>query len=653
MLHPPLEQIAHDSPKLDDELLAERIEIAGESWLADGGVPSLAELIRSIPLLRSRPLAFDAAIDVVLRGLLAQSISIQEATEQLREQAPEFHDAIEAHISIRSMIKSWVVSDTAPARPVGELPRAFGPKLGDGRPRYELVERVGSGSEGTVFRAFDRRLSADGRPLAVAIKILHRHEGDDPDRVLAEAARAMRVRHPSIAALLECGVDEEGPFLVYEFVAGQPLDRWRRRQVTVTPRSAAAIVRSLAAAVQVAHNAGVVHRDLKPTNVLIGDDGTPHITDFGLAAAMTVDPAMELVGSLGFAPPEQLRGERGGADALVDVYALGGLLYWLTTGRFPNGESATHIERDLEAGRAPSLEALGDAPDADRTIRGITERALSPDPATRYPSAAVLASDLERWLSAEPVLPFDENPLRRITLAARRSPTAAATVAMAAILVLVAIGAAWFFDAQRRNAEFDAERDRLRQSVELAEARAQHEERRISNAATMVRGFLSVLRQTQADSGDASWLPVVTAIESLAAQDALGLPSMEGDLSETRIVIVRNTLAKADASGQRNSVENVFWETALGYWLMKAGHYDEGRQVLEQNLERGREVLPAGDPWQRIIGSLHDLALIATADPGDREARVRLEESLPKLPAALRLFIQETLIQFAGQAMLD
>ncbi|HZW08582.1 MAG TPA: hypothetical protein VFF69_01645 [Phycisphaerales bacterium] len=162
-LSPSLAEVTRGSPQMEDELLAERLESAGLAWSRQGRTPTLRELVTCIPILRSRPISLDAAIDVALRGHLAAGLTLEESAEQLRADAPELADAIEAHLALRSMLGSLPAPVPVETE---DLPRPFGPALRDGKQRYQLEEALGSGTQGVVFRAMDRLLAADGRPLS-------------------------------------------------------------------------------------------------------------------------------------------------------------------------------------------------------------------------------------------------------------------------------------------------------------------------------------------------------------------------------------------------------------------------------------------------------------------------------------------------------
>ncbi|HZW10992.1 MAG TPA: serine/threonine-protein kinase, partial [Phycisphaerales bacterium] len=514
---------------------------------------------------------------------------------------------------------------------------------------YQLEEALGSGTQGVVFRAMDRLLAADGRPLSVAVKLLHAWQTDGEQEASREAARATRIRHPGIAALLNCGSAEGQPYLVYDFIDGAPLDRWRARQAEIGERQAAKIVLQLAHAVQVAHNAGVVHRDLKPTNILMDRGGAPHITDFGLAAAMHRGKGDGPVGSLGFAAPEQLRAETGGEDASVDVYALGGLLFWLLTGQFPNGGSPAEVRERLGGGgSADAPDPAARCPGLDRTLGAICARALAPLARDRYASAAVLAVDLERWLAREPVMPFDRSVVRRARLWTRRSPAAAVAALVGAALILGSLGLAWRADLARRTYAFE-------QQLEMLRVRQEEQERRIEGARGLIQSMMRTMEKVKADSADLTWLPLVSGFESIGGDHGVDVTGMEGQMDHARIAAVRNHLASAAGTGAGDSVEIAVWETMLAFLLLKSERAHEAVPVLETNIARVERLFPADDPWRRNVTALRDLALFMNdPDPMIADgARSRLELVAGELPENIGRLVSDTLSRPAAQSRLD
>lgn len=631
-----LAQIASASPHMEDELLAERIEHDLGRRGSVAPAIRLSGLIGAIPLLRSRPIALDAAIDVVVRGMLARGESPQDIEAALLADSPEFADSIRAHMALRSMM-STTNSAAAPKdhQPMGALPVSFGPDLPNGKPRYELVENVGGGSEGRVYRAFDRQISTGDRPLQVAVKILHSSGDAVPARVIDEVARVMRVRHPAVVSLLNWERDYEQPFLVYEFIEGESLDRWRKTRARPSCREIAMLVRRLAEGVQAIHTAGVAHRDIKPNNIIIDRQGAAYITDFGLAEEIAARASLRSGGSLAFAAPEQLQGEPGSSGNAVDVYALGGVLYWLLTGNYPNGATTREVQQHVTS----RLEL----PEVDRdrygrseqTLHQIARRALSLDPADRHSSADALAIDLGRWLAHEPVAPFDDSVLRRAALATRRSPTAVVAVAGVLLATIVTMWSAWRLDAQRAESAYTIERQRLQLELEQRQKLLEQETRRIQEAQQLTRQFAQTARRYLNTGGDTSWLAMFSALESLSSEGVLSMPGVGAELVGGRIDLVSDILAEADRAGTRDTVESALWESALVYWLIRADRFEEAADLGDRNTARLARLVPADDPWSIVAGALRRTARLHV-HPADDQAdsdRQWLKEHRETLPS--------------------
>jgi serine/threonine-protein kinase len=268
---------------------------------------------------------------------------------------------------------------------------------------FDLLEEVGRGGMGVVFRARQRSLD---REVAIKMILRGRLASDaDLQRFMAEAAATASLDHPSIVPVYEVGDIEGRPFFSMQFIEGQTLSQ-RVACGPMAPREAARMVAQIARAVAVAHQAGILHRDIKPGNILIAKDGRPMITDFGLAkqvgAKMDLTRTGMLVGTPAYMSPEQAGGRRGDIGPASDVYSLGCVLYFALTGRAPFvAESPMELvmlvtEQDPTPPRAlrPSL---------DRDLEMITIRCLQKPADLRYPTAEALASDIEAYLADERV----------------------------------------------------------------------------------------------------------------------------------------------------------------------------------------------------------------------------------------------------------
>ena len=265
--------------------------------------------------------------------------------------------------------------------------------------RYRLLELLGQGGMATIYRARDAQLERD-----VAVKLLRPEFGQDPDflaRFRDEARAAASLSHPNIVPVFDFGEDPSGPYIVMELVEGQDLAAVLRENGFLAPRQAAHIAADVARALQVAHYRGIVHRDVKPSNILVGRDGRVHVADFGIARAMTeaqVTLPGTTMGSVHYFSPEQARGET--ATAASDIYSLGIVLFEMLTGQRPfSGDGAAAVAMARLTTTPPRPSAL--RPSVPPELDQIVTRAMALEPSDRYASAAAMASALEGFLGAE------------------------------------------------------------------------------------------------------------------------------------------------------------------------------------------------------------------------------------------------------------
>ncbi len=259
--------------------------------------------------------------------------------------------------------------------------------------RYELGAELGAGGMGRVVTAYDRRLE---RP--VAVKLIREELLEEPgtrERLLREARSAARLHHPNTVAVFDVGEADGRPFVVMELIEGRSLDDRLRTEGKLEPTNAAAVVAAVLDGLAAAHARGLVHRDVKPSNVLLPDDGGVKLADFGIAADLGSSTSLtgsgQVVGSPRYLAPERVDGEA--ATAASDVYAAGIVLYELLAGRVPfaaDNPVATAVAHQQQP--VPPLTEL--APHIPAGLAAVAERALAKDPAQRFTSAASMRSAL-------------------------------------------------------------------------------------------------------------------------------------------------------------------------------------------------------------------------------------------------------------------
>ncbi len=330
----------------------------------------------------------------------------------------------------------------ARALSASSLPPAGAPRLAG----YRTLGVVSSGSQGVVYRAVQESTSR-----TVAIKTLVAGEGAtvrQRARAEREVEIAASLRHPNIVTIFESRKLEDGRIaVVMEFVDGVPLDCWNPTGETAAERRAAmlGVFISVCGAIHHSHLAGVIHRDLKPDNILVTPDGRPVVLDFGIAKTRNISGTMtgEFAGTPAYASPEQVAGHPDEVNALTEVYSLGVILYRLLTGAMPYEITGGIFDiAQTIASTPPTNPVLLDA-SISSDLRAVVLRALAKDRAERYQSAAALAADLERCLAGEPVDARRGSGwylLRKAVVVNRRR---LALVAAGVVLLAVSGGAVW------------------------------------------------------------------------------------------------------------------------------------------------------------------------------------------------------------------
>src|SRR6266516_7850666 len=309
-------------------------------------------------------------------------------------------------------------------------------ELGD----YELLEEIGRGGQGVVFRARQKSLNR-----TVALKVISLGQWASKahlKRFRLEAEAAAHLEHPGIVPIHEVGERDGQCYFSMKFIEGGQLDEVVK-QTPMSIRQAVELIAKVARTVHYAHEHRILHRDIKPGNILLDAKGEPRLTDFGLARLVetesTVTRTMEVLGTPSYMAPEQAVGNNAAVSEATDVYGLGAVLYQLLTGQPPFAGGTTYETIKLLLDTDPRQPRQLN-PKIDRDLSTICLKCLEKDPKRRYSSALAVAQDLERWLKHEPILARHTGIFTRGKKWIRRNPTSAL---LAASLMALAAAAGW------------------------------------------------------------------------------------------------------------------------------------------------------------------------------------------------------------------
>src|SRR5216117_2645868 len=308
---------------------------------------------------------------------------------------------------------------------------------------YEILDEIARGGMGVIYRARQRHSHR-----IVAVKRVLSYQADSHEtleRFRREAEAVASLDHPNILPIYEVSESENGlPFFSMKFATSGSLHD-AAPSLRKEPRKCAQLMAKVARAVEYAHGRGILHRDLKPGNILLDDRGEPMVSDFGLAkwlnANTDLTKSLTTFGTAGYIAPEQAEGAAANLTQAADIYSLGAILFDLLTGRPPFlGANALSVIRQASETTAPKLRSL--AHSHDRDLETICARCLERDPKARYRSAGDLATDLERWLAGRPIVARPVSPPARIWRWSRRNPK---LVGAATAGLLLGAAAVWLF----------------------------------------------------------------------------------------------------------------------------------------------------------------------------------------------------------------
>ena len=316
----------------------------------------------------------------------------------------------------------------------GDETHIFQPSTSKMVGHFRLLEVVGQGSFGTVWRAQDTeldRIVAVKTPKRSAIGV------DETNQFIREAQAAAQLKHANIVTVHEVGRIDEFLYIVSDFVDGMTLSEWLKKNRPTSRKSAEMCVK-IADALEHAHQAGVIHRDIKPGNILLDSSGTPNIADFGLAKRQVGDMTMtfdgRVVGTPAYMSPEQAMGDP--VDRRSDIYSTGVILFYLLTGEKPFRGNHRMIQNQVINDEPPNPRRLNSS--IPRDLETICLKCMEKSPARRYPTSGELADDLRRFLAGEPIRARPVRAIERTWKWAVRRPLVASL--LTAFVLAVALG---------------------------------------------------------------------------------------------------------------------------------------------------------------------------------------------------------------------
>lgn len=358
------------------------------------------------------------------------------------------------------------------ARTLTVYPRVFG--------EYQLLDELGSGGMGVVYKA-----RQEGLNRTVALKMVRSGflaSERELQRFQNEAEAIALLDHTNIVPIYEVGQCGGQRYFSMKLITGGSLSS-QLDDFRTCPRAIARLIITIAHAVHHAHLRGILHCDLKPANILIDEDGRPHVTDFGLAKRVDLEASLtgtnSIMGTPPYMAPEQAAGQRTNFTTATDVYGLGAVLYALLTGRAPFVEQSVLETLNQVRERNPDLPSKYN-PDVPQDLETICLKCLEKDPQRRYESAQDLADDLERWLAREPIVARPVGSAVRLWMWCKRKPAYAGLVASLVIVVIVGFAGMGTLWQQAKTQRDEKELQRLAAVKAQAEAERSAEQLRVA-----------------------------------------------------------------------------------------------------------------------------------------------------------------------------
>lgn len=539
--------------------------------------------------------------------------AVKEAEELLR-----FHED-DSKILDRPVVE-------AAAHVIGgdELPQSIG--------TYRVLREIGAGGMGVVYEG-----EQDFPHRRVALKVVRPElvTGSLIRRFTHEAEALALLRHPGIAQLYEAGFADgdrrRRPFMAMELVEGRPLSTFARER-SLSVRDCLILMANVCDAVDHAHKRGVIHRDLKPGNILVGVDGQPKVLDFGIARLTAADSGRatvatsvgQIIGTLGYMSPEQFSGDPAAVDARSDVYALGVMLYELLAGRPPIDLGTMTVAAAATAVQRAEPPLLGSVFTALRgDVESIAAKALEKEADQRYQSAAELAADIRRSLADEPVLAHPQTAWYQARKFARRNKPLV-LLAGAGVVALTAgvVGTAWqAVSATRASHRADVQALISRQRADFLTGVIKAATPEVAGGREVtVREMLDKASESLAGTPDLDPLVLADTHQLLAeAYTSLGEPVKSEEHARAAMDLHRALIGLGSAAAIRD-------ERLLAAALNRRDRSEEASVMLRDLLTRARASLGPNDP--EVLSLTSNLAASLSSVPGKAdESRGYYEEA--------------------------
>jgi tetratricopeptide (TPR) repeat protein len=579
----------------------------------------------------------------------SEDVSVAELCSDCSELKPDLADSLEASRRMHFQVQAHVPSprdcdnsvnglwDLSPACASSEpIDCAVPPR--ETVAGYDILDELGRGGMGVVYKARQSRL---GRVVALKMILAGEHAGATQlQRFRTEAEAIARLQHPNIVQIHEVGETKGLPYFSLEFCAGGSLAR-KLRGSLLAPADAAALVEVLARAMHVAHEKGIIHRDLKPGNVLLAENGTPKITDFGLARKVDDGAALltaggltetgDVMGTPSYMAPEQAEGKTQELGPACDIYALGAILYECLTGRppFRGVTPRLTVQQVIDDEPVPPTQLQRHTP---RDLETICLKCLQKDPGKRYPTAEALADDLRRFQHHEAITARPVSAGERLIRMCRRRPLVAGLAA--ALVTVLAIGIPWLIalTVLAENRRLDAEA--RRQSAEAAEALAVQEKEnaqvaqgKAEEASALAKLQEQVARTEAAKAREFSdlLLGVFESADPTGLQGYTFASAQVGSSQLTAREILQRARKKIQDLHGRPEVQATQL-TSVGNVYRSLGLYKDARELLEQGYAL-RQSAYGGD-HEEIADSLYYLGWLYHEQGQYPRARRYYEDAL-------------------------